>query len=97
MTRDEARENAKVMQHYADGGEVEYKASLADRWRLATTPVFDFTKRLYRIKPTPAEGWGVVDTNDPLRWILYGDKCGVERYVMDHPQYRLFHWREVTE
>ena len=95
MTRDEAREAIKVLQHYADGGDVEYRSSLADRWWLASAPVFDFTKRQYRIKPKPAEGWGTITDSDPnslVGWasekVARGAACNSRRVI---------HWREVTE
>jgi len=95
MTRDEAREAVKVLQHYADGGDVEYRSSLADSWWLARAPVFDFTKRQYRIKPKPAEGWGTITDSDPnslVGWasekVARGAACNSRRAI---------HWREVEQ
>ena len=42
-------EMVKVMQHYASGGEVEFKDSFRE-WRIATTPMWDWTCFDYRIK-----------------------------------------------
>jgi hypothetical protein len=83
MTRDEAREASKVLQHYADGGDVEYRSSLADGWWPANAPVFDFARRQYRIKPKPAEGWVIIDSDGAIRG--------------DHPRARLFATREAAE
>ena len=95
MTRDEAREAIKVLQHYADGGDVEYRSSLADRWWLASAPVFDFTKRQYRIKPKPAEGWGTITDSDPDSLVGWESRARAELRAV--PGRRVIHWREVTE
>jgi len=94
MTRDEAREAIKVLQHYADGGDVEYRSSLADRWWLASAPVFDFTKRQYRIKPKPAEGWGTIsdDGDCPL---MYSSEEDARRSVACRRH--VFRWREAEQ
>lgn len=51
MTRDEARKAAKVLLHYADGGEVEscfnYGKGL---WTYTTEPLFYFETHNYRIR-----------------------------------------------
>ena len=43
-------EMIKVMQHYADGGEVEYSVRESNVWNKASTPVWDWTEFDYRIK-----------------------------------------------
>lgn len=93
MTRDEAREAAKVLQHYADGGDVQYRPDREEEWKDGM-PLFNFINFAYRIKPKPAEGWGTINDNGdcPLMYsseedARMGAACGR----------RVFHWREVTE
>ena len=50
MTREETLECIKVMQHYADGGEVEHWE--AGEWTLASAPSWAWILTDYRIKPT---------------------------------------------
>ena len=49
MTREETLEAIKVMQHYADGGEVEYW--LAGEWVPHSSPNWGWAESDYRIKP----------------------------------------------
>ena len=74
MTREETLEAIKVMQHYADGGEVECKFldSLYGEWFEDTTPEWHwYNVDSYRIKkPTikkvKLEAW--IDVCGELRW-----------------------------
>lgn len=43
-------EKIKVMQHFANGGEVEFYSKAVGEWRIATTPVWNWTCFDYRIK-----------------------------------------------
>ena len=43
------KEQIEIMTHYLNGGEVEFKASFIE-WRIATTPMWDWTCSDYRIK-----------------------------------------------
>lgn len=51
MTREKAREAAKVMLAYADGKDVNTKYN--DAWVVDKNPEFNFGIRSYRIKPEP--------------------------------------------
>lgn len=71
MTRDETLEAIKVMQHYADGGEVESRAltegpfsgpgsweSFWGPWTVDNSPIWGFCskpRRQYRIRRAPRE------------------------------------------
>ena len=51
MTREETLEAIKVMQHYADGGEVEQRLRYDELdWHVNHYPNFDFLHYDYRIK-----------------------------------------------
>jgi len=50
MTREETLEAIKVMQHYADGGEVEHWE--AGEWALTSAPSWAWILTDYRIKKT---------------------------------------------
>jgi len=93
MTRDEAREAAKVLQHYADGGDVQIGGAAG--WRdVSGQPTFNFGSYDYRIKPELAEGWATVDEygNHPKLYASEHDaRFGVEG------DRRVIHWREVSE
>ena len=58
MTRDEAREFAKVVQAYADGRYVQCEDEM--EWSDANNPSFHPLYR-WRIKPEPREWWVVVN------------------------------------
>jgi hypothetical protein len=65
MTRDEAREFAKVVQAYADGKDAQYQASKDGKWRDA--PELPLPSCcLWRIKPEPREGFAAI----------FEDRCG---------------------
>ena len=51
MTREETLEAIKIMQHYADGGEVEQRLRDDDEldWHINHYPNFDFLHYDYRI------------------------------------------------
>ena len=84
MTRDEAREAARVLQHYADGGEIDGKGKSDDKWYDVTcAPSFNFERADFRIKPKPAEGWVIIDSGGAIRG--------------DYPRARLFATREAAE
>ena len=73
MTREETREAIKVMQHYADGGEVEQRLRDDDEldWFWNGSPTFDFLHYDYRIKKTTKKiklyAW--IDYKGQLCWI----------------------------
>lgn len=49
MTREETQERIGVMQHFADGGEVEFLSIPSKVWTKTTDPIWGNIK--YRIKP----------------------------------------------
>jgi hypothetical protein len=55
MTRDEAREFAKIAQAYADGKVIEVRFGTG--WTEIEDPVFCAPRNDYRIKPEPREWW----------------------------------------
>ena len=93
MTRDEARENAKVLQHYADGGDVQYRRRREEEWKDGM-PLFNFGNCAYRIKPKPAEGWGTIsdDGDCPL---MYSSEEDARRSVACRRH--VFRWREAEQ
>ena len=50
MNKAELENQIEVMQHFLNGGEVEYATKGCNRWSLATSPVWDWTNYKYRIK-----------------------------------------------
>jgi hypothetical protein len=71
MNREETKEAIQVMQHYADGGEVEFnRHSEGGCWEPLPephTPSWDWPIVQYRIKPEPREWW--IDPDDYEVWI----------------------------
>ena len=59
MTPEETREAITVMQHYAYGGEVEYRVLPRGEWRsmVDDEPYWNWGMSEYRIKPKPVEFW----------------------------------------
>jgi len=53
MTREETKQAIAVMQHYADGGEVEVISESNSTWSIAVDPCWDWALCKYRIKPKP--------------------------------------------
>ena len=63
----ETTDMIKVMQHYADGGEIEYSLKESNTWNKANTPAWGWTEYNYRIKEqkqkVTIEKWLVLDTS----------------------------------
>lgn len=100
MTRDEAREFAKVVQAYADGKQVQ--VCNADRyWFDLDDPEF-FTRTIgsYRIKPEPREWWMVVRGTQSPTWTYPKEsdartqRDGLNAHELEYP-YTIIHVREV--
>ena len=53
----------KVMQHYADGGEVENKNKESNKWFIGCTPVWNWAKYDYRIKKFQYPMWFKANSN----------------------------------
>jgi len=53
MTREEIKKAIEVMQHFADGGEVEVidHSDKNDKWQKTSCPVWNWAFENYRIKP----------------------------------------------
>lgn len=51
MTREETKEIVKVMQHFADGGEVEVLGVGRNDWNVIHDPKWNFKECQYRPKP----------------------------------------------
>lgn len=68
----ELKEMIKVMQHYADGGEVEVYKN--DRWTIGGNPVWDWDIFNYRIKEqkqkVTIEKWLIKDVNSGEHFIM---------------------------
>src|SRR5690348_10731135 len=97
MTRDEAREAIKVLQHYADGGDVQCR-SFGNPWNDLDVPIFNFFDAEYRIKPKPAEGWGTIwNDNDPETLTGHPSEETAKQRCVQSRERRVIRWREVTE
>jgi len=53
MTREQALEAIKVLTHYINGGEIEFRDKGEKLWLQVSSPSFDFHLCEYRIKPEP--------------------------------------------
>ena len=61
------KEMIAVMQAFEEGKTIEYAAksvTSADKWRPASTPVWDWSVRIYRVKPEPKEFYTVAYAYD---------------------------------
>lgn len=80
MTREEARNAAKVMKAYADGKDIEYKRRDDNLWLdvINNNPEFNWNHNNYRIKQEPTyrpfkdkeECWAEMQKHQPFGWIL---------------------------
>ena len=80
MTREEARNAAKVMKAYADGKDIEYKRRDDNLWLdvINNNPEFNWNHNNYRIKQEPIyrpfkdkeECWAEMQKHQPFGWIL---------------------------
>ena len=76
MTREEAKENIKYIQAYAEGKDLEYYNTNLEEWRPAASPTFH-TNVKYRIKPEPkyrpfknaVECIAVMVNHQPFGWV----------------------------
>lgn len=71
----ELKEMIKVMQHYADGGDIEVYKN--DRWTMGVNPIWDWDTFDYRIKEqkqkVTIEKWLIKDINSGEYFIKEGD------------------------
>lgn len=81
-------EQIKVMQHYADGGEVEYTLVGQDVWGPAASPTWNWNVNNYRIKPEPQKPEDRIEAEYPefdvipLEWS--GNKLKFEASINRH-------------
>ena len=75
MTREEAKELLPIMQAFAEGKTIEYRAS-GGAWKVAQTPTWS-SHLIYRIKPEPKyrpfksqeECWQEMLKHQPFGWV----------------------------
>ena len=76
------KEMIKVMQHYADGGEVEVYKN--DRWTIGVNPIWDWDTFDYRIKEqkqkVTIEKWLIKDVNSSEHLII--ESSDVDKYKL---------------
>lgn len=84
MTREEARELAKVMIAYADGKDIEHRLYGTNKWATFNGNdkdhhlSFNFSKYAYRIKKKPTyrpfknkeECWAEMQKHQPFGWVI---------------------------
>lgn len=94
MNREQTKEAIKVMQHYADGGEVNWRPRGKGDWEACGyDPVFDFLRNEYRIKPKPLECW-VIDINGSVG-VAWESRNQAEQYSAGNA--RIVHMVESPE
>lgn len=82
-----------VMQHFADGGEIEARSIDAPRvadWNSMGSPLWDWIRTDYRIKPKPREVWVHFNNSGTVNHVIHRK----DRQFEDC-EYTLF--REVTD
>ena len=75
MTREEAKELLPIMQAFAEGKTIEYRA-YGGAWKVAHTPTWS-SHLIYRIKPEPKyrpfktneECWNEMQNHQPFGWL----------------------------
>ena len=96
MTRDEAREFARIVQAYADGSVIQCFHS-DGQWYEVKDPRFDKAVERYRIKPEPREGWMVDGGAIPFR--IFGSHEAARQYAaaIGNERPLIVRMREVME
>jgi len=65
MTRDEAKKLFPILEEFANGGIIECRVDIVDRWTICTNLPLDAVRFEYRIKPKPRELWvNIYDQKD---------------------------------
>lgn len=65
-------EKIKVMQHFENGGEVEYSSSCKESWKVSDDPVWNWYAMKYRIKESKK-------TITIEKWLMVG--CDGHHYI----------------
>ena len=94
-------EKIKVMQHFADGGEVEYSTRGTameefcgvildeNEWSSAANPTWDWKDKLYRIKPEPQKPEDRIEAEYPefdVDMLTFSEGILIfNRYFRDYP------------
>jgi len=87
MTRDEAKKLFPILEEFANGGIIECRGDIVDRWTICTNLPLDTVRFEYRIKPKSREGWAlpeIIFTDEEMKSLNkdYGDYIKV-REVLD--------------
>ena len=91
------KEKIKVMQHFEDGGEVEYKewCNSTSQWHLVETnePIWSWARCDYSIKPKKVELW--------YEWITQKDNqyvvCVHSEFITEDLARKMFKGNETLE
>ena len=93
----ELKEMIKVMQHYADDGEIEASKKHAQIWVGASLPCWDWDTFDYRIKEqkqkVTIEKWLIKDVNNGEYFIM--ESSEIETYYKHYKQIKLIESYEV--
>ena len=80
----ELKEMIKVMQHFANGGEIESSTKHKQRWICADLPCWDWNEFDYRIKEqkqkVTIEKWLIKDVNSSEHFII--ESSDVDKYKL---------------
>jgi hypothetical protein len=98
MTRERCKELLPIIEAFAKGADVEFKAR-SGNWFSASSPLFDDADTQYRIKPRPVEIWAVVGVGgDNCMTFSSRDDAKLARDSRISPnQWRAIKLREVEE
>lgn len=77
MTREEAKEEAKVMLAYAEGKNIQFSCREIEDWKPCEEPIFNFRDYTYRIQPKQTyrpfkdtdECWEEMKKHEPIGWL----------------------------
>jgi len=91
----DTKEQIKIMQHFVDGGEVEYYDRLDSRWLPVREPLWNWYGSTYRVKPEPRECWGFNATNYKSGMVFW-KREEAEAFWKDE-EGEIIHLLEVTD
>lgn len=93
----ELKEMIKVMQHYADGGEVEVYKN--DRWTIGVNPIWDWDIFEYRIKEqkqkVTIEKWLIKNVDSGEHFIMESSDVDLALKALDGCKVKLIESYEV--
>lgn len=98
MNREQAKELLPIIEAYANGEVIQYKAA-SGKWRTLGDDYykFDSSPKKYRIKPKPRECWVTIYNGDTISTAHTTKTSALECLGADRDNWEAVKFREVTD